>query len=54
MDACPGSGTQLSEPPPNTAASCPVCGRATKVDPEHTADGLKFTIEQHEQVVDIS
>lgn len=55
MDACPGGGHELSaEPPPNTAASCPVCGRATRVEPEHTEDGLTFTIERHEKVVETS
>ena len=55
MDACPGSGHELSdEPPPNTAARCPVCGRATRVEPEHTEDGLRFTIERHEKIVETS
>ena len=52
MQDCPGSGHELSAgPPPNSAATCPVCGRATPVEPEETDEGLMFTIAPHEQVV---
>jgi hypothetical protein len=52
MNACPGSGSELPDGPPAAeAAICPVCGRETKVDPKETEDGLKFTVEAHDQVV---
>ena len=52
MNACPGSGHELPVgPPPAEAATCPVCGRETKVDPKESDDGLTFTVERHEAVV---
>lgn len=52
MNACPGSGRELPDgPPPAEAATCPVCGRQTKVDPKETDEGLIFTVEEHDQVV---
>lgn len=51
MDACPGSGRELpADPPANEAATCPVCGRETKVEPKETADGLTFTVDRHDQI----
>ncbi|WP_231750883.1 hypothetical protein, partial [Mycobacterium sp. NAZ190054] len=51
MQKCPGSGRELTgDPPPATAATCPVCGRAIQVDPEETDHGLMFTVAPHEQV----
>ncbi|UXA15646.1 hypothetical protein KXD97_20080 [Mycobacterium sp. SMC-8] len=48
---CPGSGRELpGDPPPATAATCPECGRETRVDPEETDQGLRFTVAPHEQV----
>lgn len=52
MNACPGSGRELPNDPPSAeAATCPVCGRETKVEPKETDDGLMFTVDDHEQVI---
>jgi hypothetical protein len=49
---CEGGGRVVAgDPPPNEPMECPVCGRATRVDPQETADGLRFTVARHEQVV---
>jgi hypothetical protein len=51
MDDCPGSGRELStDPPADRAATCPVCGREIRVEPEETDEGLKFTVAPHQQV----
>ncbi|MBB2990318.1 hypothetical protein FHR72_001786 [Mycolicibacterium iranicum] len=52
MDECPGSGRRLplSDQPSADAATCPVCGRETRVAPEETDDGLTFTIDSHAAV----
>lgn len=51
MDACPGSGRELSDPPAYEATTCPVCGRQTRIEPKDSEGGLTFTIEDHQQVV---
>ncbi|MGE0217031.1 hypothetical protein [Mycolicibacterium sp.] len=51
MNDCPGSGRELpTDPPPAEAATCPVCGRETRVEPRHTGDELTFTVAAHQQV----
>jgi hypothetical protein len=49
---CEGVGRVVQgDPPPNTATTCPVCGRGTRVDPQETDQGLNFTIGSHQTVV---
>lgn len=49
---CTGSGTDLAgDPPPNTAANCPVCGRAVRVDGHDTERGMRFSVGAHEEIV---
>lgn len=51
---CEGGGREVpGDPPPNEAATCPVCGRATPVEPQET-DGVNFTIAPHQKIVDES
>lgn len=49
---CEGSGRELpAGPPPDVATTCPVCGRETRVDGRDSDGEMRFTIEQHQQVV---
>jgi hypothetical protein len=49
---CSGSGRELTgDPPPNTAASCPVCGRGVRVDGHDTERGMTFSVGPHEEIV---
>ncbi|ADT99820.1 MULTISPECIES: hypothetical protein [Mycolicibacterium] len=56
MHECAGSGRELpGDPPPARAATCPVCGRETKVDPSDDAGdggGFGFVVAPHDAVVD--
>lgn len=48
---CSGSGRELAgDPPPNTATSCPVCGRGVRVDGNDTDHGMTFSVAAHQQI----
>ncbi|WP_178358200.1 hypothetical protein [Mycolicibacterium hippocampi] len=52
---CEGSGTELTaDPPAAEAAACPVCGRATGVEPAEPGAGKNFRIASHQTVVNES
>lgn len=52
---CEGSGRELpGDPPSAEAAACPVCGRATGVDPPKPGAGVNFTVARHQEVVNES
>jgi hypothetical protein len=52
MTACEGTGRRVAEDELSAqAATCPVCGRETPVEPTETDDGLHFTVAPHDAVV---
>ena len=49
---CEGSGQELvGDPPAAEAAACPVCGRATGVEPAKPGAGNNFRIASHQMVI---
>ncbi|BBY77790.1 molybdenum ABC transporter ATP-binding protein [Mycolicibacterium parafortuitum] len=58
MHECAGSGHELpGDPPPDRAATCPVCGRETPIEPKHDKaggtggnGGLSFVVAPHDNV----
>lgn len=49
---CDGSGRPVPDDQPSAEPmQCPVCGRAVKIDPHETTNGLHFTVEHHDRVV---
>lgn len=51
VSACEGTGRYVPDDQPSAqAATCPVCGRETPVEPEETDDGLRFSIAPHDAV----
>ncbi|SRX81646.1 hypothetical protein [Mycolicibacterium parafortuitum] len=54
MHECAGSGRELpGDPPPDRAATCPVCGRETPIEPKHGTredGGLSFVVAPHDNV----
>jgi hypothetical protein len=49
---CDGSGRDVpADQPSAEPMQCPVCGRAVKIDPHETDDGLRFTVEHHAKIV---
>ncbi|WP_174266818.1 hypothetical protein [Mycolicibacterium sediminis] len=51
MPDCPGSHLELAtDPPPNSAATCPTCGRAVAVEPRHSVRGMTFAVARHQTI----
>jgi hypothetical protein len=51
-EECEGSGREVpGDPPPDEAATCPVCGRETRVQTHAADSGSTFTIAHHRRVV---
>ncbi|MBX7453420.1 hypothetical protein GR927_36045 [Mycolicibacterium sp. 3033] len=51
MSECDGTGRYVPDDQPSArAATCPVCGRETPVEPEETDDGLRFSVAPHDAV----
>lgn len=51
MQDCSGSGRRVQDEPNAQAATCPVCGREVRVEPQETDGGLAFTVAPHQRAV---
>ncbi|MEW5810855.1 MAG: hypothetical protein AB1925_15515 [Actinomycetota bacterium] len=51
VSECVGTGREVPNDQPSAqAATCPVCGRETPVEPKEIDGGLRFTIAPHDAV----